>query len=371
MSWTEADRPFLERALELAARGRLTCAPNPMVGCVLVREGRVVGEGWHEVAGGPHAEVVALRAAGAGARGATAYVTLEPCVHFGRTPPCAPALLEAGVARVVVGLRDPFPEVSGRGIRDLAAAGVEVDLAPRELQERCARQNSLFLHRVVAGGPFVTMKFAMTLDGKIATATGHSRWISSPESRERSHLERAAHDAILVGVGTVLADDPQLNCRLPGGRDPVPVVVDRTLRTPPTARLLRSGRALVACAEEADGSRARALEEAGATLLRLPGDGQVDLRALVAALGERGLDSVLVEGGGRIHASALASGIVHRVLAFVAPLLVGGEAARTPVEGPGVARVDDGWRLGAPAWETVGPDLLVEGFLWDWGSLLA
>lgn len=370
MSWTEADRPFLERALALAVQGRLTCAPNPMVGCVLVREGAVVGEGWHEVAGGPHAEVVALRAAGEAARGATAYVTLEPCVHFGRTPPCAPALVSAGITRVVVGLRDPFPAVAGRGLQQLLEAGLEVDLAPRGLQERCARQNFLFLHRVRGGGVFATMKFAMTLDGKIATATGHAKWISSPESRTRGHVERAVHDAILVGIGTVLADDPSLDCRIPGGRDPVPVVVDGGLRTPPTAKLLRSRRALVACREDADLERERCLRDAGAEVLRLPGE-TVPLRLVVQALGERGLSSVLVEGGGRVHASALAEGIVHRVLGFVAPLMLGGEQARTPVEGPGVLRVDDGWRVDRLAWEPSGPDLLLEGFLWDYSPLLA
>ena len=360
----------MERALELAARGRLTCAPNPMVGCVLVGRGLLVGEGWHEVAGGPHAEVVALRAAGPAARGATAYVTLEPCTHFGRTPPCVPALLHAGIARVVVGLQDPYPQVAGSGLEQLRQAGVQVDLAPRPFQELCARQNCQFLQRVSQGGPFVTMKFAMTLDGKIATATGHARWISSPASRARSHVERAAHRAILVGVGTVLADDPRLDCRMPGGRDPVPVVLDSTLRTPPTARLLQGGRALLACREDAEPQRASQLQNAGAEILRLPGTERVSLRDLLRALGERGLDSVLVEGGGQVHASALAEGIVHRVLGFVAPLMVGGQEARTPVEGPGVRTVDEGWRVQHLAWEAVGPDLMCEGFLLDWSGLL-
>lgn len=367
---TEVDQPHLERALELAERGRLTCEPNPMVGCVLTSCGQVVGEGFHEMAGSPHAEVQALRVAGEAARGGTAYVTLEPCAHFGRTPPCVGALLDAGIARVVVGLEDPFPQVCGEGVRQLRQAGVEVDRAPRAFQERCARQNCRFLHRVRRGGPFVTMKFAMTLDGKIATSTGHARWISSPASRARAQFERAAHRAILVGVGTVLADDPRLDCRMKGGRDPVPVVLDSTLRTPVDSRLLQGGRALVACSEDANSERAGLLERAGAEILRLPGRGQVDLAALLEILAGRGLDSVLLEGGGRVHASALASGVVHRVLGFVAPLMVGGSQAPTPVEGPGVARMDQAWQVRHLAWEGLGPDLVCEGFLWDWSDLL-
>lgn len=360
----------MELALELASRGRLTCAPNPMVGCLVVASGEVVGFGWHEVAGGPHAEVVALHAAGPAARGATAYVTLEPCTHFGRTPPCVPALLQAGIARVVVGLRDPFPQVAGSGMRQLAEAGVQVDRAPRSFQERCARQNFQFLHRVSQGGPFVTMKFAMTLDGKIATSSGHARWISSPASRDRAHLERAAHRALLVGVGTVLADDPGLDCRRPGGRNPVPVVLDGALRTPPAARLLRGGQALLACRQDADPGRARRLQQAGAEILRLPGRDRVSLRDLLPILGARGLDSVLIEGGGQVHASALAEGVVHRVLGFVAPLMVGGQQAPTPVEGPGVGRLEEGWQVRHLAWQPVGPDLMCEGFLWDWSALV-
>lgn len=367
---TETDLPLLERALELAGRGRLTCQPNPMVGCVLVSEGQVVGEGFHQEAGQPHAEVLALRQAGEAARGGTAYVTLEPCAHFGRTPPCVSALLQAGIVRVVVGLEDPFPQVCGEGMRQLRQAGVQVDLAPRAFQERCARQNAHFLHRVRQGGPFVTMKFAMTLDGKIATSTGHARWISSEASRGRAQVERAAHRAILVGVGTVLADDPRLDCRIPGGLDPVPVVLDSSLRTPPSARLLRGGRALLACLEGADAERARSLEEAGARILRLPGRNRVDLAALLDLLAARGLDSILVEGGGQVHASALGAGLVHRVLGFVAPVMVGGRQAPTPVEGPGVPRLEQAWQVRHLAWEVLGPDLVCEGFLWDWSDLI-
>lgn len=363
MSWIEADRPHLLRALDLAARGALTCAPNPMVGCVLVRDGVVVAEGWHERAGGPHAETLALGAAGPLARGATAYVTLEPCAHFGRTPPCAPALAEAGIARVVVGVRDPDPRVDGRGLAALRQAGIEVVMAPPDLRDRCLRQNCFFLKRVRTGLPFVTMKFAMTLDGKIATATGHAKWISSEESRARSHWERARHDGIMAGIGTVLADDPQLNCRMPGGRDPVRILVDSHLRTPPTARALQDGRALVACLPTADPARAAALRATGAEVLPVPGAGRVGLRELMALLAERGIGSILLEGGGRLNASALAEGVVDRVLGFVAPFMVGGETARTPVEGPGVLRVDDGWRLHHLEWQPLGPDLVVEGFL--------
>jgi diaminohydroxyphosphoribosylaminopyrimidine deaminase/5-amino-6-(5-phosphoribosylamino)uracil reductase len=361
-----SDRFYLERALELAGRATRRTSPNPMVGAVLVRQGQVVGEGWHEGAGTPHAEIRALEAAGPAARGATLYVNLEPCAHLGRTPPCAPRLVEAGVARVVVGLRDPNPAVDGKGLEILRRAGVEVRLAEVDLQERCARHNAFFCQWVRRGRPFVTVKYAMSADGKIATRTGHSRWISGEASRRRAHRERARHDAVLVGLGTVRADDPQLTVRLDSGPDPLRVVVDSQARLPLDCRLLSGGApVLVACTEEAPAERVQALARR-AEVVRLPArGGRVSLQALAAHLASRGVCSVLLEGGSELIGSALEEGLVDRVLVFVAPLLLGGRQAPTPAAGQGVAAVSQGLRLRDVTWERLGDDLLLEGWIWS------
>ena len=322
------DAQHMRAALSLAARGLGNTWPNPAVGCVLVRDGVVVGRGWTAPGGRPHAETEALRRAGEAARGATAYVTLEPCCHWGRTPPCTGALIAAGVARVVVALRDPYPQVDGEGMRQLRAAGIAVEEGLLAAEARAL--NAGFLMRLAEGRPLTTLKLATTLDGRIATRTGESRWITGPEARGRAHLLRATHDAILVGSGTLLADDPDLTCRLPGAR-PRPilrVVADARLRTPPGARLFSiPGPVTVATTPGEDTGARAALEAAGATLLDVapaPGGGLEPL-ALMRGLARLGVTRLLVEGGGALAAALLRAGLVDRLAWFHAPAAMGGD----------------------------------------------
>ncbi|MEW6398780.1 MAG: bifunctional diaminohydroxyphosphoribosylaminopyrimidine deaminase/5-amino-6-(5-phosphoribosylamino)uracil reductase RibD [Bacillota bacterium] len=359
---------FMDRALALAERAAGRTSPNPMVGAVVVKDGRVVGEGYHAAAGQPHAEVVALRRAGEAARGATLYVTLEPCCHFGRTPPCTREVMRAGVARVVAAMLDPNPRVAGRGVEDLRRAGIEVQVGCRE--EEARRLNEAFCKYIATGIPFVTYKAALSLDGKVATAEGDSRWISGEESRRLVHRLRDRYDAVMVGIGTVLADDPLLTCRIEGGRDPVRVVVDSRGRLPVTARLLRSGspaRTLVATTATMSGDTRAALEAIpGVEVIELPSrGGRVDPGALVRALGEREITSVLLEGGPTLAASFLAGGWVDKIMFFLAPLLVGGAWAPSPLGGEGVARLREARRLRDVVVERVGGDVLVTAYVVD------
>ncbi len=355
------DRDYMRRALALAERGRGWTAPNPLVGAVVVKDGQIIGEGWHERWGEAHAERNALASCTAPPQGATMYVTLEPCCHHGKQPPCVDAILAAGIRRVVVGAGDPDPRVDGKGIALLRAAGV--DVTEGVLRAECEAQNAFFRHRVRTGRPYGILKWAMALDGKTAARGGASRWITGEEARAHVHAQRHACAAILVGVGTVLADDPQLTCRLPEGRDPVRVVCDSQLRTPPTAQVVATARRTptilaTCCADEA---RQRPYRDAGCRVLCLPGaGGRVDLGALMDALGAEGIDSVLIEGGGTLAWSALCAGVVQRVQAYVAPKLLGGREARTPVEGAGVTAPDLGARLGPWTVTPLGADLLLE-----------
>lgn len=352
----------MARALELTTRALGRTAPNPPVGAVVVRDGEIVGEGYHIAAGQSHAEAVALAAAGARARGATLFVTLEPCAHHGRTPPCTEAIIAAGVAEVRYAIGDPDPRVSGRGARALEAAGVRVVAGERAAE--AAEPVRGYLVRQRRGRPWVSAKYAMSLDGKIATRTGDSRWISGDASREHVHALRDRVDAIVVGIGTVLADDPWLTVRPapPDGRQPRRVVVDSRLRLPPDAAL--AGPALApgtTVAHVADGlpgdradrdrrRRAEVLRDHGLELLPLPADpaGRVDLGSLLAELGRRGLNEILVEGGGELLAGLLAAGLVDEIEACVAPVLVGGDEAPSPIRGQGVARLVE-----APRWAII------------------
>jgi diaminohydroxyphosphoribosylaminopyrimidine deaminase / 5-amino-6-(5-phosphoribosylamino)uracil reductase len=354
----------MRRALELAERGRGLTLPNPMVGAVIVTPaGEVVGEGFHAKAGGPHAEVEALRAAGPRARGATIYVTLEPCSHHGRTPPCAVAVVEAGVARVVCALADPNPLVSGRGLAILSEAGAEVVTGVGAADAE--RQNRAFLTAMRERRPHVTLKAAMTLDGKIADLHGASKWITGEAARRSAHRLRSESDAIVVGVGTVLRDDPELTVRLerPWPREPFRVVLDTAARTPRTARLIRAGapeRALIVVGANAPEERTRGLAAAGATLVRCrTTDGRVSLESLLTELFTREIRAVLVEGGGEVHASFLDAGLVDRVAVYVAPLLVGGRQA-TPMVGGGGRELKSAIKLGSMTTTSVGDDLLIE-----------
>jgi diaminohydroxyphosphoribosylaminopyrimidine deaminase/5-amino-6-(5-phosphoribosylamino)uracil reductase len=324
------DLARMRAALALARRGLGSTWPNPAVGCVIVNDGRVAGRGWTQKGGRPHAETEALARAGAAARGATAYVSLEPCSHHGKTPPCAEALIAAGIARVVAAVEDPDPRVWGTGIARLRQAGIAVETGL--CAEEAGELNAGFFCRVAQGRPLVTLKLATSLDGRIATKTGKSRWITGPAARERAHLLRATHDAVLVGTGTALADDPQLTCRLPGmeARSPVRIVLDRSLRLPATLRLFAEAREVpswVVTLGSASKTRQKALRDQGVTVIAVAADasGDLDLAMVLKALGDKGLTRLLVEGGGSIAASLLRAGLVDRLVWMRAPSLIGGD----------------------------------------------
>lgn len=323
--FSAADHAYMAQALRLAERGLFTTTPNPRVGCVLVKDGLVVGEGWHEKAGEPHAEPLALRQAGAAARGATAYVTLEPCSHHGRTPPCADALIAAGVARVIAAMQDPNPLVAGQGLEKLKAAGV--DVASGLLESEARELNLGFVSRITRGRPWLRLKAATSLDGKTALNNGQSQWITGPEARQDGHRWRARACAILSGIGTVRDDDPQLNVRgVATSRQPVKVLVDSRLEVSPEARLFAGAQVWIASARE-DAAKAAALRARGAELLCLPNaQGKVDLAALMQELGRRGINEVHAEAGGKLNGSLLGAGLVDELLLYVAPCLIGDQA---------------------------------------------
>ncbi len=362
------DADYMKMALDLAAKAMGRTSPNPMVGAVVVRDGEVVGKGFHARAGTPHAEVLALQNAGERARGSTLYVTLEPCCHFGRTGPCTEAVIQAGVGRVVAAMADPNPLVAGRGLARLKSAGLEVHCGVME--EEARKLNEVFIKYITSGMPFVVMKAAVSLDGKIATREGDSQWITGPEAREFGHRLRDRYDAVLVGVNTVLADNPLLTTRLPeGGRDPVRLVLDSLARTPPGSAVInRSSQAptIIVTTDRAPRDRVRLLEQAGAVVLAVPaGDsgGRVDIRALMRTLAEREITSVLIEGGGEVHASALASGVVDKVAWFVAPKLIGGREAPGPLGGLGIDRLSEAVSLDRVSVARMGNDIFVEGYI--------
>ena len=354
------DRRHMMRALELARRGLYSTDPNPRVGCVIAHGERVVGEGWHRYAGEPHAEIHALAAAGGGAAGATAYVTLEPCRHTGRTGPCTRALIEARVARVVAAMRDPNPRVAGRGFAELAAAGVEVETGL--LEAEAGRLNRGFVSRYERGRPWVRCKLAATLDGRTATATGESRWITGEAARADVHRLRARAGAVLTGIGTLLADDPRLDARVEDAgclAPPMRVIADSRLRTPPTARVFSApGRVLVATSRDA--SSAPALRDAGAEIVSIPdAGGRVALGDLMTALAERGVNEVHTECGPTLAGALLESDLVDEVMVYLAPTLLG-DAARGMFTLPMVAAMRDRIGLDITGVERVGADLRID-----------
>ncbi|GAB6066953.1 bifunctional diaminohydroxyphosphoribosylaminopyrimidine deaminase/5-amino-6-(5-phosphoribosylamino)uracil reductase RibD [Methylothermus subterraneus] len=359
MSDCPADFAYMARALALARRGLYTTDPNPRVGCVLVREGKIVGEGWHAFAGGPHAEIQALEAAGEKARGADCYVTLEPCCHYGRTPPCTEALIRAGVRRAVVAMIDPNPKVAGQGLARLQAAGIETLCGV--LEEAAQALNRGFCRRMRSGRPWVTAKLAASLDGRTATARGESRWISSEAARRDVHALRAASSAILTGIGTVLKDDPALTARLETGEavlQPLRVVVDSKLNMPPTARMLGlPGRTLVATVCE-DAARRLELERAGAEVVVLPADaaGRVDLVALLEILGRREVNEVLVEAGPVLNGALAQANLVDEWVVYLAPSLLGDEG-RGLFHLPKIQTLAERIELEFQELRRVGPDL--------------
>jgi diaminohydroxyphosphoribosylaminopyrimidine deaminase/5-amino-6-(5-phosphoribosylamino)uracil reductase len=391
----KSDAAWMALAATLAQRGEGAVGPNPLVGAVIVRDGQLLAEGWHERWGGPHAERNALAHCTESPAGSTVYVTLEPCCHYGKTPPCTEALIEARVARVVVGLTDPNPLVAGRGIARLREAGIEVTTGV--LADELAYQNRVFLKFITERRPWVVMKSAMTLDGKIATFMGQSHWVTGPEARQRVHEMRRRYMAIMVGIGTVLTDDPMLNCRLlPAaapdapqgldseqepptgaacsmmsqegtGRQPVRIVVDSLAHLPLESKLVvtaRPQRTILAHIFAAPTDRVEALRAAGVeTWCCASQEGHVDLRDLMRQVGEAGIDSILLEGGGMLNAGMLRAGMVDEVACFIAPKLVGGRDAKTPVEGRGVVTMDEAWHITNMQVEKIGEDLLVSGLI--------
>lgn len=338
-----AEEQFMKRAIELAKQGAGWTAPNPLVGAVVVKNGRVIGEGYHRKYGELHAERNALAACSEDPAGATLYVTLEPCCHYGKTPPCTEIIIEKKIAKVVIGSRDPNPKVAGKGARILREHGIEV--VEDYMREACDALNPVFFHYITTKTPYVVLKFAMTLDGKIATRTGASKWITGEAARNHVHQLRGRYAGILAGIGTVLADDPMLNCRIDGAHQPLRIILDSHLRIPMGSRLVRSAKEyplLIVCNEsnrnrEEGASRIQKLEEAGAKVWTLPEkNGHPDLNVLMQRLGEEKIDSVLIEGGGTVNEAALKAHIVHHVYAYIAPKIFGGEDAKTPVEGSGI-----------------------------------
>jgi diaminohydroxyphosphoribosylaminopyrimidine deaminase / 5-amino-6-(5-phosphoribosylamino)uracil reductase len=364
---SDTDSFWMRRALAEAERGRGGAEPNPMVGAVIVRDGRLVAVGHHARFGGPHAEVVALERAGAAARGATLYVTLEPCCHRGKTPPCTGSVLQAGVARVVAAMLDPFPRVAGGGLAQLRAAGLDVSLGPDPEGREARRLNAPYLKRLATGRPYVTAKWAMTLDGKIATATGDSQWISGPRSRALVHETRGRMDAIIVGIGTVLADDPQLTARPPGPRVAARLVLDSQARLPLDSRLATTAGEVpvwVATTEQAPAGRIAALEALGCAILAFaPDDGRVPVGSMLDELGRRGATNVLVEGGSRVLGRFLAAGEIDEVDVFIAPIVEGGARSLPPISGPGVAAMADALRLARHEISIVDGDVRVQGIV--------
>ena len=357
----------MEEALDLAAKGKGRTSPNPCVGALVVQAGRVVGRGYHPRAGSAHAEATALRRAGPRAEGAALYVTLEPCSHFGRTPPCVDRVLESGVSRVVVAMADPNPRVRGRGLRKLRRAGRQV--VTGVCRERAQRLNEDFTKFITTGRPFVTLKLALSLDGKIATRTGDSKWITSPFARARAHQLRHEHDAIMVGRGTVAQDDPRLTTRLPGnrqGKHPARVVVDARAQTPVAAQALASADAprFLVCGSAAPASRVCRLQRAGVQVLTVATTARgLDLHEALALLAQRGVTSVLIEGGSRLATSALEAGVVDKVAFFYAPKIIGGTESLTAIGGEGVTVVADALQLRHAMVERLGTDFLVVGYL--------
>lgn len=338
-----AEEQFMKRAIELAKQGSGWTAPNPLVGAVVVKNGRVIGEGYHRKYGELHAERNALAACTEDPAGATLYVTLEPCCHYGKTPPCTEIIIEKKIAKVVIGSRDPNPKVAGKGARILREHGIEV--VEDYMREACDALNPVFFHYITTKTPYVVLKFAMTLDGKIATRTGASKWITGEAARNHVHQLRGRYAGILAGIGTVLADDSMLNCRIDGAHQPLRIILDSHLRIPMGSRLVRSAKEyplLIVCNEstrdrEEGTNRIQKLEEAGAKVWTLPEkNGHPDLNVLMQRLGEEKIDSVLIEGGGTVNEAALKAHIVHHVYAYIAPKIFGGEDAKTPVEGSGI-----------------------------------
>lgn len=358
------DERWMRRVLRLAEKGRGRTSPNPMVGAILVKDGRVVGEGYHAKVGEAHAEILALREAGEEAREATLYLNLEPCTHYGKTPPCAPAVIEAGVRRVVIGMEDPNPLVKGRGVDSLRKAHLNVDVGI--LERECRRLNEAFCKYILKKEPFVILKVAATLDGKIATRDGDSKWISGEASRRFVHRLRDQVDGVLVGIGTILKDDPLLTARIKGGRDPYRIILDSRLRIPEEAKVIETSpsKTIIATTELADRDKAEGLEKKGVRILLIDSkQGRVDLKSCLSQLGGMGMMNLLVEGGSKINGSFLDEGLIDKFLLFMSPKLLGDNQALGIFGGSGVANLREAILLKEFKARRIGGDILVEGYI--------
>ncbi len=360
---------YMRRALELARKGEGHTSPNPMVGCVVVKDGRIISEGYHEKYGEFHAERNALTRCTEDTAGADLYVTLEPCCHQGKTPPCTDIIIEKKIARVFVGSMDSNPLVAGKGVQILRDHGIYVETGI--LDAECRKLNEVFYHYIATKTPFVVMKYAMTLDGKIACATGDSKWVTGEIARTQVHRMRGRYRGIMVGIGTVLADDPMLNCRVEGGVDPVRIICDSNLHIPTESQIVKTAldiETIVACSQEALESerkqeKIRRLKEAGIQIIGTEGAHGVNLVELMKKLGGQNIDSILLEGGGTLNASALEDGIVNKVYAYIAGKLIGGMDARSPVEGMGIDRMADAITLQNVEIEKLGDDFCIVGYV--------
>ena len=356
------DQNYMLQAIQLAKQGEGWTNPNPMVGAVIVKNGRIIGKGYHKKCGELHAERNAIASLTESAEGATIYVTLEPCCHYGKTPPCTEAIIEQKIKRVVIGSRDPNPKVSGKGIKMLQEAGIEV--IEDFMREECDRLNPVFFHYITTKTPYVVMKYAMTLDGKIATKTGASKWITGEAARAEVQHMRHRYMGIMAGIGTVLADDPMLNVRVEGWKSPIRILCDSGLRIPLDGQIVKSAgkyRTIVAYADsENTEAKRKRLHEMGVETICCPDENnQVDLKKLMRYLGEEGIDSILLEGGGTLNDSALRAGIVQEVQAFIAPKLFGGMNSKTPVEGIGVRFPSEAGQLKCPDICQIGEDIRI------------
>ena len=357
---------YMELALTLALKGKGTVSPNPIVGAVIVKDGRIIGEGYHQKYGEGHAEVNAFKNASEDVKGATMYVTLEPCSHYGKTPPCAEKIVEKKIKKVVIGTLDPNPLVSGRGVKILQDAGIEVESGI--LNDKCIKINEIFMKYIVKKEPFVVMKSAMSLDGKIATAAGESKWITGEESRRNVHVLRKELSAIMVGVETVIKDDPELTCRIENGINPIRIVVDSTLRIPIDSKIIKTAdkvKTIIATTKKAEKNTIEILEDYGVQIIIADTnkEGRVDLKDLMKKLGEAKIDSILLEGGAKLNFSALEEGIVDKVQIYIAPKIIGGENAKGPVGGLGIDKLEQAFKLKEITYKTVGEDILIEGYI--------
>lgn len=351
---------YMKLALELAKKGEGKTAPNPMVGAVIVKDGRIIGQGYHTKIGALHAEREAFASLTESAKGATLYVTLEPCCHYGKTPPCTEAIIEHGIKRVVVAALDPNPLVAGKGIQILQDHGIEVTTGV--LEEEALELNQIFFHYITSKTPYVTMKYAMSADGKIACHNGSSKWITSEEARNHVHILRNRYRAIMVGIGTVLADDPLLTCRIENGVNPIRIVCDTSLRIPLTSNIMKSAKQVstyIACHTDHK-EKKNALESLGAVIIDTPlKDGTLDLQWLLTTFGSMGIDSILVEGGGTLNESLLKTQMIQSLMVYIAPKILGGSQSKTPVEGLGVESPDEAYEFKLHKMEPVGNDILL------------